>query len=90
MLDLKEGFLGIFEINHNVYHVFFTETEIQVTFKVDVEGETQLIQCDKDKLEILIANLHKEASTPLEEIKKKAGEYAYYAYLKYIQNPITA
>ena len=89
MLDLKEGFLGIFEIDHNVYHVFFIETETQVTFKVDVKGETQLIQCDKDKLETLLVNLHKEVSTPLEEIKKKVGEYAYYAYLKYIQNPIT-
>lgn len=83
---MKEGFLGIFEANMNRYYVFFTETETQVIFKVDVGGTTQFIQVDKDKLETLIKDIHKEAISPIEAIKKKAGEFAYYAYLKYIEN----
>lgn len=87
---MKEGFLGIFEANMNRYYVFFTETETQVTFKVDVDGVTQFIRADKDKLETLIKDLHKEATSPLDSIKKKAGEFAYYAYLKYIENQFIA
>lgn len=84
---MKEGFLGMFEANNHVYYVFFTETETQVTFKIDIGEETYIIKCDKDKLETLLNDIDKKTTSLVNYILSKVKEFAYYAYSKYIMNP---